>query len=197
MHGSFNWKNTYPISLITSRGKSDESLWIPPGVVKRKEAYPFNILWGKAKELLDCDILRVIGSSLSQNDWDLIALIAIAQGMNYGSNKALKIEFINSIKAKDEIANSHRYLDIVGMNEMPEVKVYVKESYYALDATIDDNKLQLAVKEVLSSGNFFELWLRAKGEKMMKDGLSLKTDSLDFQKFIMDGMKGGVDEERK
>ena len=75
LHGSFNWKSAYPISLTTSHSRSNESIWIPPGVVKRKEAYPFNILWGKAKEFLDCDVLRIVGSSLSQNDWDLVALI--------------------------------------------------------------------------------------------------------------------------
>lgn len=192
MHGSFNWKNDYPISLIKTRGKSKESLWIPPGVVKRKEAYPFNILWGKAKEFLDCDILRVIGSSLSQNDWDLIALIVTAQGMNCGSNKTLKIEFINSIETKDNIVQSHRYLDIVGMDKMPEVVDYIKKSYYPEDGTIDNDKLQEAVKETLSKGNIFELWLRAKGENMYHDGLTLDTNSSDFKNFIITGMEGGA-----
>ena len=192
MHGSFNWRNDYPISLITQQGESEDSLWIPPGVVKRKEAYPFNILWGKAKELLECNILRVIGSSLSLNDWDLIALIATAQGMDDGSNETLKIEFINSIEAKDEIDKSHHYLDIVGMDEIPEIKDYVKKTYYPLDEPIDDDKLQEAVKGVLSKGNIFELWLRAKGEKMFNDGLPLDTDSSDFKDFIITGMKGGA-----
>ena len=109
-----------------------------------------------------------------------------------GSNETLKIEFINSIEAKDEIDKSHHYLDIVGMDEIPEIKDYVKKTYYPLDEPIDDDKLQEAVKGVLSKGNIFELWLRAKGEKMFNDGLPLDTDSSDFKDFIITGMKGGA-----
>jgi hypothetical protein len=192
LHGSFNWKSAYPIFRTMPHDRSNDSLWIPPGVVKRKEAYPFNILWGRAKELLDCDVLRIVGSSLSQNDWDLVALISIAQGLSTSSKRPLRIEFINSLEAKNEIAGTHRYLDIVGMDEIPEIKDYVKKTYYPLDEPIDDDKLQEAVKDVLSKGNIFELWLRAKGEKMFNDGLPLDTDSSDFKDFIITGMKGGA-----
>jgi hypothetical protein len=50
-------------------------LWIPPGIEKDKDAYPFNILWGKAFEMLDCDVLRIVGCKLKQNDWGLLSLI--------------------------------------------------------------------------------------------------------------------------
>lgn len=62
LHGSFNWVNTRPINIKKAkRIKGADALWIPPGVEKRKENYPFNILWGKAFEfLMKCDILRVI-----------------------------------------------------------------------------------------------------------------------------------------
>ena len=81
LHGSFNWKNEFPIKLIMESKikNSDNVLWIPPGVLKRREQYPFNLLWGKAKELLYCDILRVIGCSLSRNDWELVSLLQTTQ----------------------------------------------------------------------------------------------------------------------
>ena len=71
LHGSFNWKNEFPITLIDDDKikDSEDVLWIPPGVEKRSEKYPFNVLWGRAKEVLDCDILRIVGCSLNRNDW--------------------------------------------------------------------------------------------------------------------------------
>ena len=65
LHGSFDWQDTWPIS----RGSGDATLWIPPGINKEKQTYPFNILWGLARELLSCDVLRVIGCRLDANDW--------------------------------------------------------------------------------------------------------------------------------
>ena len=65
LHGSFGWQATWPIS----RGYyGDATLWIPPGIQKAKNAYPFNVLWGLAREMMSCDVLRVIGCRLSPND---------------------------------------------------------------------------------------------------------------------------------
>ncbi|MFH0766828.1 MAG: SIR2 family protein, partial [Bacillota bacterium] len=61
LHGSFNWANEFPITLTNDKKTkdTDHALWIPPGVEKRKERYPFSIIWGRAKEILNCDVLRV------------------------------------------------------------------------------------------------------------------------------------------
>ena len=188
LHGSFNWKSEYPISFA-GLGDHDDGIWIPPGVMKRKESYPFNILWGKAKELLDCDILRIIGSSLSQNDWELVALISIAQGMGYRSEPAFSIELINSPRTKNEIVKTHHYLDVVGLDDIPEVREYIKKTYYPIDTPVDENKFGEALKLALDR-NQFELWLRAKGEKMLYDDISLDTESNDFKDFISRGLGG-------
>lgn len=91
LHGSFNWANDFPPTIVKNPSTNpDKCLWIPPGVDKRKEKYPFNILWGRAKEVLDCDVLRVIGCSLSRNDWQLISLLHSSERV---SN--LKIEYID------------------------------------------------------------------------------------------------------
>ena len=57
LHGSFGWQDVFPIL----RSKGDAPLWIPPGIQKAKERYPFNFLWGLARELLSCDVVRIIG----------------------------------------------------------------------------------------------------------------------------------------
>ncbi|MGD0159660.1 MAG: hypothetical protein ABSB89_05120 [Candidatus Bathyarchaeia archaeon] len=79
LHGSFNWSRGFPSVEIDEEqaqlGEEESMLWIPPGIEKDKDAYPFNILWGKAFEMLDCDVLRIVGCKLKQNDWGLLSLI--------------------------------------------------------------------------------------------------------------------------
>jgi hypothetical protein len=78
LHGSFDWRfasNDNEI-IISSIRNPNEMQWIPPGLNKEYLNYPYNIIHGKAYELLrQCNILRVIGCSLSQNDLGLISLL--------------------------------------------------------------------------------------------------------------------------
>ncbi len=58
LHGSFSWLNDRPVQ-VKEMGDigPGKALWIPPGVDKRKDNYPFNLLWGKALEaLMSCDV---------------------------------------------------------------------------------------------------------------------------------------------
>jgi hypothetical protein len=83
LHGSFSWRRSKTIRVvkIKSGSKYDQDMiWIPPSILKETKDYPFNKLTGLAYELLaNCDILRIVGCSLSQNDWNLISLIFNAQ----------------------------------------------------------------------------------------------------------------------
>lgn len=83
LHGSFTWKWGNPIKVTTLRktSKYDGSVWIPPTILKESKNYPFNKLMGFAYEILakKCDVLRVVGASLTQNDWNILSLIFNAQ----------------------------------------------------------------------------------------------------------------------
>jgi len=86
LHGSFNWKiqdNKLEISneFEQEEYEDDYSGWIPPSVYKKpSETIIFRNVWNKANELLiDCDVLRVVGSSLRNEDWPLISLIFSSQ----------------------------------------------------------------------------------------------------------------------
>lgn len=87
LHGSFTWKFGTPLE-VTMLGKglaySLDASWIPPTVLKEPKHYPFNKLTALAYEVLSkhCDVLRVIGSSLTQNDWNILCLIFNAQRHN-------------------------------------------------------------------------------------------------------------------
>lgn len=97
LHGSFNWRihdNTLEISrkFENVESKDDYTGWIPPSVYKKPSMKIFKIIWDKASELLtECDILRVIGSSLRSEDWCLLSLIFTSRIL---SKKAFDIELI-------------------------------------------------------------------------------------------------------
>lgn len=96
LHGSFNWyfdsnKNKIKIS---DKHKSDEMQWIPPGLNKDYLNYPYNMIHGKAYELLGrCQILRIVGCSLNQNDLGLISLLFRTQKSR--QQNAYSIEIID------------------------------------------------------------------------------------------------------
>jgi hypothetical protein len=83
LHGSFTWRFGTPLSVAKLRRNSSygTNVWIPPTILKESKSYPFNKLSGLAYELLvkHCDVLRVVGASLTQNDWNILSLIFNAQ----------------------------------------------------------------------------------------------------------------------
>lgn len=112
LHGSFTWKFAVPIQVRPLRHDTTYGMataWVPPTVLKESRNYPFTKLSALAYELLvrHCDVLRVIGASLTQNDWNILSLIFNAQRhrdldrsapfrveliMSHGSGESLKKE---------------------------------------------------------------------------------------------------------
>lgn len=110
LHGSFNWLNRLPIEIVELRGSNrndQDVLWIPPTILKEAKDYPFNKLMGLAYEILarECDILRVIGCSLSQNDWNIISLLFNAQYSQrlHNEGECFRIELIMDQKTGKKI----------------------------------------------------------------------------------------------
>jgi len=84
LHGSFTWVFGLPLrvsSLSKTSAYSARTVWIPPTILKESKSYPFNKLSGLAYELLSkhCDVLRIVGSALTQNDWNVVSMIFNAQ----------------------------------------------------------------------------------------------------------------------
>ncbi len=103
LHGSFNWKISGD-KLIVSRDfedkeyKDDFSGWIPPSVFKKPPGKVFPKIWQKAAKLVtNCDVLRVIGCSLRNEDFALLSLLFTSQ---LKSEKPFGIELI----VPDEVA---------------------------------------------------------------------------------------------
>jgi|SRR3989344_9405644 len=97
LHGSFDWRldPADAVVRVTNSVPTDKMLWIPPRLNKDYLGYPYNTLQGTAEEVLrECEVLRIIGCSLSQNDLGLIALIFKTQ--KTGERNRFVVEYIGS-----------------------------------------------------------------------------------------------------
>lgn len=116
LHGSFTWKFGVPIrvSRLSRRSPySADTSWIPPTILKESKNYPFNKLAALAYELLvkKCDILRIIGSSLTQNDWNVLSLIFNAQRhRQMARDIPFQVQLIMSQKTGVNISEQCSYL---------------------------------------------------------------------------------------
>ena len=113
LYGSFNWRSGKRIHIFEcqpSRPPHRELLWIPPTIAKEARSYPFNKLLGKAYELLmlKCDILRVVGCSLNQNDWTVISLLFKTQCIR--REECFDIELIQSRESGEDTKERLGYL---------------------------------------------------------------------------------------
>lgn len=185
LHGSFGWQHTWPIEIA---GEADAGLWIPPGIRKAKGEYPFNAIWGAARELLDCDILRIIGCNLGPNDWDLISLLfTTMHGRETG--RPYDIEVIGWPADAQRIAETFPYftvkslltIDEIGPQLVAEVLSGKPRSFLGLDEGDQERALASAASKI---ANPFEHWLRLKGELMLSDLQTLETDHGLFSEFV-------------
>lgn len=170
LHGSFGWEDSWPISRrdISSMSKP---MWIPPGIRKGKERYPFNLLWGLAREMLDCDIVRVIGCRLGPSDWDLISLLFGTRHANSRRDRPYSIEIIDSPWRAERLKESYPYLDVRSIFEIDTLDVGRKLVADFLDGTErrfdslseeEQDDLVEGLRE--SEENWFRRWLVKMGE---------------------------------
>lgn len=169
LHGSFGWQDTWPIS----RGNNgDATLWIPPGIQKAKQAYPFNVLWGSAREMLACDILRVVGCRLGPNDWDLISLLFTMR--HASSARRPQIEIINAPEHAMSLKESYPYLDLLSILEVEPVGSIIINELTGRPLRSFEDFDEEEQKDILRSvrekpQNWFELWLTRKLENHSTD----------------------------
>lgn len=101
LHGSFDWGN------VEIAGRPRPVSIIPLGANKNYLRLPYNFIWGRALEILaECDILRVIGCSLSPNDIDLIDLLFKA---HIAKGKPFQMQLINSQPRGEEIKGRYSF----------------------------------------------------------------------------------------
>jgi len=137
LHGSFNWTD------IVIRGRRRTIEIIPFGSNKTYLHAPYGSIWNRALEVLtNCDTLRVIGCSLSQNDAHLIDLLFKA---HLERSKAFEIEVIAPETAGTLIRDNYGFF--------PEIKTLLE---------IEDHLIPER-----DPGNPYKTWLKYKSAKVL------------------------------
>ena len=181
LHGSFDWCGGWPINVLSDADAGNDPLWIPPGIQKAKAAYPFNLLWGKARELLECDVFRVVGCNLSANDWDLISMLFRTKH-GHAANRVYEIEVIDTPRRAREMQRRFPYLkiksllDLDGIGEafVSEMLGIPEQRFETLEDLDQERILDEADKRI---GNPFFYWLKLKAEHVAVEVDSIDTNS--------------------
>ena len=177
LHGSFGWQKVWPVKLNPN---DKNPLWIPPGIQKAKGNYPFNLLWGRARELLDCDIVRIVGCNLGSNDWDLVSMLFAAQHA-HGHLRSFEIEVIGWPSTAKRIRKEFPYLraksilelDGVGEQIVGEMSGGEPRAYNDLTQT-EQQKVDEEARNKIPNPLLY--WLQQKAEVTFQDVGSLETD---------------------
>ena len=153
LHGSFNWRiqgSELQISkeFETEEYKDNHKGWLPPSVYKKPPQGICSTIWEKARELLiHCDILRVVGSSLRNEDLALLSLIFTSQ---ITSEKHFDIELILPEK---EVLGDEKSPGI--MNRLP----FLTNIHYLKSLPLFDQE------DFIEDKNVFRQWLLKKIEE--------------------------------
>jgi len=178
LHGSFDWRSGLPIKVLklnSTTSYSKDMLWIPPTILKESKDYPYNKLMGLAYELLSkkCHVLRIVGCSLSQNDWNMVSLLFNAQYNQYlHKGFCLRIELVMSPEACSRIISEYSYLQ----NIVP-IQHLTYGDFSAYKSDIKDEE----IPKPSELDNPFKFWLKTKaiyhknkGEIIVDDTMALK-----------------------
>lgn len=186
LHGSFGWSDTWPVDFSLGHNGTN---WIPPGIRKAKDRYPFNTLWGMARDVLDCDVLRIIGCNLGPNDWDLVSLI-FGSKFAHRSRPPMEIEVIGSIEVARRIAERFPYLQVRSLFEIDELSDSMLTELLGRSVKYErltDGDRQVAEDRLPE--NAFQFWLIHKAEHVTIE-VGTRSASGYFQTFV-DNRAGG------
>ena len=189
LHGSFDWSSEWPITISEDVESVIDPLWIPPGIQKAKGTYPFNLLWGKAHELLECDIFRIVGCNLSANDWDLISLLFRTKH-GHKADGSFEIELIDKPRKAREIQNQFPYLkintmiDIDGIGESIVSEMLDKPFGLRYEALDEEDQSNLIEQSDDRMENPFVYWLRLKAEQVAANVNSVETNRRHIVEFL-------------
>ncbi|MDA2912796.1 SIR2 family protein [Acidobacteriia bacterium AH_259_A11_L15] len=137
LHGSFNWER------VKIRGRERTIEIIPLGSTKTYLHAPYGVIWNRALEILiKCDALRVIGCSLSQNDFHLIDLLFKA---HLERETPFDMEIISSDETGQAIQGNYGFF--------PRIKTLLELEKHLVPDRAPDNP--------------FKAWLKYKGIAML------------------------------
>ena len=154
LHGSFNWKG------IRIRGQKRNIEIIPLGSTKNYIHPPYGCIWNHALEMLiACDKLRVIGCSLSQNDFHLVDLLFKVY-LEKEKGSSFEVEIIASEKDGETIRDNYGFF--TGLKTLTTIRS---------DYDLPEPEAHSETKDNLVADprppNPFKAWLGYKSRKML------------------------------
>jgi len=156
LHGSFNWEK------MNVRGRERTFEIIPMGASKNYLHVPYSFIWNRALEILiECDILRVVGCSMSQNDIHLIDLLFKA---HLEKGESFIIEIIDSDPVGDKIKANYGFF--------PKIK---KLSEIGSPSAGYKQQVPL-VPKADNLENPFRSWLESKANSVLKKNIKNTKD---------------------
>ena len=183
LHGSFGWSDASPIVLCNG----GDPLWIPPGIQKEKQTYPFNVLWGQAREMLSCDVLRIVGCRLGANDWDLISLLFSTCHVS-SDYRPYAIEIIDSPVNALRIEEEFPYLGVRSLLEAgrvgDKITAELTGNRYKEFLEIDPTQKVHVFRAIDKNRNWFQFWLRHMAEQATEDLDSIETANGYFERIL-------------
>ena len=145
------------------------------------------MVWGLAREMLSCDVLRIIGCRLGANDWDLVSLLFTTLHVS-DRYSPYRIEVIDSPSNARRLKEEFPYLEV---QSILEVKRVGREIVGVLTAGSPQNFEELPehLQNILTNPswphrNWFELWLIQMAEALYEDLDSINTEAGWFEKLL-------------
>jgi len=153
LHGSFGWTNQ------SIRGRRRTIDIIPLGSTKSYIHPPYGCIWNQALEtLIGCDTLRVIGCSLSQNDFHLIDLLFKA---HLERGNAFEMEIIAGDNIGEEIRRTYGFFpDIKSLTEIKGILIPERNPENPFKAWLRYRSVALLDREEISHTRYVKRVVR-------------------------------------
>lgn len=188
LHGSIDWAETVPVQISNTPGEG-RPLWIGPRRTKTGQQYPFNMIWGRAREILaEAEVIRIIGASLQAADWHLTQLIFQTAMIDSTTPQAKTIELINSVDTSDRIRNTYPLLPCTAIYEIEYVVRFYQSSLgvQLWDKRVKSDHVQATREYLRRISNVAEYWLQAQASKLINTLGSIETSTGQLERFMED-----------
>ena len=169
LHGSFNWaiegKELNAIKIDSM--KDNQNGWVPPSIFKNPEIEQvFNSIWDLAEHFLkNCDILRVIGCDLRNEDFALLGLLFRCQQACYDrGGSPFSIQLIVPIESAKRIVKRLPFLtnfmmidDLLGQNNFESYKSQKNPNAYHIWINDFIEKISITNSNILNDDFFMKM----------------------------------------
>ncbi len=188
IHGSIDWIQSVPIKRRkwVELGNSHIPSWIGPRRLKLGVLYPFNLIWGRARELLaKTDVIRIVGASLLPSDWHIAQLLFRTTVLDSQDGRKKRIEVINSVSESDRICRDYPMLPIKPIYKIDDVmrNCRTELSGTSWNKPLSDVDRDEAKHYVEKIKNPFDYWVQSKIQMLLNSNKSLHTKSGKLWKF--------------